>query len=187
MGNSVVWLLFLLTSPHLLSAAIATHTKKHNKTWRMSGGKPLYSGQWLYIKIGGYLMTWCRIRSTYRLTVHRVHQPSFKRAVQCATVFFRCIFELIINWLSFNMGQRIHCESWTDASSWQSRPGEKQNVKGIFAYSGNRLQWHPLKSEFLKNRGRFTKWFWVTIGRYVSYLLPQFEDLVPTSLSSGAI
>ena len=30
-----------------------------------------------------------------------------------------------------------------------------------------------------------TKWFWVTIKGYLSYLLPKFEDLVPTS--SGAI
>ena len=32
-----------------------------------------------------------------------------------------------------------------------------------------------------------TKWFWVTIEEYLSYLLPKFEDLVPTSLGSGAI
>ena len=32
-----------------------------------------------------------------------------------------------------------------------------------------------------------TKWFWVTIGRYVSYLLPKFEDSVLSSLGSGAI
>ena len=32
-----------------------------------------------------------------------------------------------------------------------------------------------------------TKWFWVTIEGYLSYLLPKFEDLVSTSLGSGAI
>ena len=32
-----------------------------------------------------------------------------------------------------------------------------------------------------------TKWFWVTIEGYLSYLLPKFEDLVPSSLGSGAI
>ena len=32
-----------------------------------------------------------------------------------------------------------------------------------------------------------TKWFWVTIEGYLSYLLPKFEELVPTSLGSGAI
>ena len=32
-----------------------------------------------------------------------------------------------------------------------------------------------------------TKWFWITIVGYLSYLLPQFEDLAPTSLGSGAI
>ena len=26
-----------------------------------------------------------------------------------------------------------------------------------------------------------TKWFWVTIEEYLSYLLPKFEDLVLTS------
>ena len=45
--------------------------------------------------------------------------------------------------------------------------------------SGKRLQWHPLKSEFLKNRGRYHKMF--TIEGYLSYLLPKFEDLVPTN------
>ena len=30
------------------------------------------------------------------------------------------------------------------------------------------------------------KWFWVTIKGYLSYLLPKFEDLVPTSLGSEA-
>ena len=29
--------------------------------------------------------------------------------------------------------------------------------------SGKRLQWHPLKSEFLENRGRYHKMVWVTI------------------------
>ena len=32
-----------------------------------------------------------------------------------------------------------------------------------------------------------TKWFWVTLEGYLSYLLPKFEDLVHTSLGSGAI
>ena len=32
-----------------------------------------------------------------------------------------------------------------------------------------------------------TKLFWVTIEGYLSYLQPKFEDLVPTSLGSGAI
>ena len=38
------------------------------------------------------------------------------------------------------------------------------------------LQWHSI-----------TKLFWVTIEEYVSYLLSKFEDLVLTSLGSGAI
>ena len=32
-----------------------------------------------------------------------------------------------------------------------------------------------------------TKWFWLTIEGYLSYLLPKFEDIVPTCLGSGAI
>ena len=32
-----------------------------------------------------------------------------------------------------------------------------------------------------------TKWFWDTIEGYLSYLLPKFEDFVPTSLGCGAI
>ena len=31
------------------------------------------------------------------------------------------------------------------------------------------------------------KWFEVTIKGMLSYLLPKFEDLIPTSLGSGAI
>ena len=32
-----------------------------------------------------------------------------------------------------------------------------------------------------------TKWFWMTIEGYLSYLLSKFKDLVPTNLGSGAI
>ena len=32
-----------------------------------------------------------------------------------------------------------------------------------------------------------TKWFWVTIEGYLSYLLPKFEDLILTSLGDIAI
>ena len=40
---------------------------------------------------------------------------------------------------------------------------------------------------FSRTVAGITKWFWVTIEGYLSYLLPKFEDLVPTSLGSGAI
>ena len=34
---------------------------------------------------------------------------------------------------------------------------------------------------------QYHKIVWVTIEEYLSYLLPKFEDLVPTRLGSGAI
>ena len=40
---------------------------------------------------------------------------------------------------------------------------------------------------FSRTVAGITKWFWVTIEEYLRYLLPKFEDLVPTSLGSGAI
>jgi len=40
---------------------------------------------------------------------------------------------------------------------------------------------------FSRTVAGITKWFWVTIEGYLSYLLPTFEYLVPTSLGSGAI
>ena len=40
---------------------------------------------------------------------------------------------------------------------------------------------------FSRTVAGITKWCWVTIEGYLSYLLPKFEDLVPTSLGSGAI
>ena len=40
---------------------------------------------------------------------------------------------------------------------------------------------------FSRNVAGITKWFWGTIEGYLSYLLPKFEELVPTSLGSGAI
>ena len=40
---------------------------------------------------------------------------------------------------------------------------------------------------FSRTLAGITKWFWVTIEGYLSYLLPKFEDFVPTSLDSGAI
>ena len=72
---------------------------------------------------------------------------------------------------------------WTPTKSVKLR--QEVAARG---YSLERLQWNPLKSEFLKNRGRYHK---MVLGHhvegYLSYLLPKFEDLVPTSLGSGAI
>ena len=49
--------------------------------------------------------------------------------------------------------------------------------------------WHPScgNLNFSRTVAVITKWFWVTIKGYLSYLLPKFEDLVPTSLDFGAI
>ena len=40
---------------------------------------------------------------------------------------------------------------------------------------------------FSRTVAGITKWFWVNIEGYLGYLPPKFEDLVPTSLGSGAI
>ena len=39
---------------------------------------------------------------------------------------------------------------------------------------------------FSRTAPGITKWFWVTIEGYLSYILPKFEDFVPTGLGSGA-
>ena len=46
---------------------------------------------------------------------------------------------------------------------------------------------NPRDLNFSRTVVGITKWFWVTIEGYLSYLLPKFEDLVPTSLGSGPI
>ena len=50
-----------------------------------------------------------------------------------------------------------------------------------------RLGWHSsrLNLNFSKTVTGITKWFWVTIKGCLGYTLSKFEDLVPTSLSSG--
>ena len=58
-------------------------------------------------------------------------------------------------------------------------------------YSLERLQWHAImiviRSVSYRQWHNITKLFWFTIEEYLSYLLPKFGDLVPTSLGSGAI
>ena len=46
---------------------------------------------------------------------------------------------------------------------------------------------NPRDLNFSRTVAGITKWFWATIEGYLSYLLTKFEDLVPTSLGSGAI
>ena len=59
-----------------------------------------------------------------------------------------------------------------------------------------RVQWsavrvtplgNPRDLNFSRTVAGITKWFWVTIKGYLSYLLPKFEDLIPTSLGDIAI
>ena len=45
------------------------------------------------------------------------------------------------------------------------------------------MVWHPScrNLNFSRTVAGITKLFWVTIKGYLSYLLPKFDDLVPTS------
>ena len=46
---------------------------------------------------------------------------------------------------------------------------------------------NPRDLNFSKTAAGITKWFWVTTEGYLSYLLPKFKDLIPTSLGDIAI
>ena len=46
---------------------------------------------------------------------------------------------------------------------------------------------NPRDLNFSRTVAGITKWFWVTIEENLSYLLPKFEDLIPTSLGDIAI
>ena len=46
---------------------------------------------------------------------------------------------------------------------------------------------NPRDLNFSRTVAGITKWIWVTIEGYLSYLLPKFEDLIPTSLGDIAI
>ena len=45
---------------------------------------------------------------------------------------------------------------------------------------------NPRDLNFSKTEAGITKWFWVTIEGYLSYLLPKFEDLIPSSLGDNS-
>ena len=49
------------------------------------------------------------------------------------------------------------------------------------------LSGNPQDLNFSRTVAGITKWFWVTIDGYLSYLLPKFEDLISTSLGDIAI
>ena len=46
---------------------------------------------------------------------------------------------------------------------------------------------NPRDLNFSRSVAGITKWFRVTIEGYLSYILPKFEDLIPTSLGDIAI
>ena len=46
---------------------------------------------------------------------------------------------------------------------------------------------NPRDLNFSKTTAGITEWFWVTTEGYLSYLLPKFKDLIPTSLGDIAI
>ena len=49
--------------------------------------------------------------------------------------------------------------------------------------------WHHSWGNFNFSRSMtgIKKWFWVTIEGYLRYILPKFEDFIPTGLGSGAL
>ena len=68
--------------------------------------------------------------------------------------------------------------------------------KKIYKENVSPLQWLAVRVTPSGNSGDLnfsrtvaviTKWFWVTIEGYLSYLLPKFKDLIPTSLGDIAI
>ena len=59
--------------------------------------------------------------------------------------------------------------------AFSSNPVQRSAVR--VTPSGN-----PRDLNFSRTVAGITKWFWFTIEGYLSYLLPKFEDLIPTSL-----
>ena len=49
--------------------------------------------------------------------------------------------------------------------------------------------WHSSwgNMNFSRTVTGITEWFWVTIEGYLSYILPKFEDFIPTGLGYGAL
>ena len=59
----------------------------------------------------------------------------------------------------------------------------KMAAKILLAHHGEWDCWGSI--DFSRTVAGITKWFWVTIKGYLSYILPKFADLVPTSIGSG--
>ena len=55
--------------------------------------------------------------------------------------------------------------------------------------NGAHAVWHHSRGNlnFSRTATGISKWFWVTIEGYLIYILPKFEDFIPTGLGSGAL
>ena len=82
------------------------------------------------------------------------------------------------------------------SSCKQQRGGERKGIRRDHLCTIFFLQWsavrvtpsgNPRDLNFSRTVAGITKWFWVTLEGYLSYLLPKFEDLIPTSLGDIAI
>ena len=62
-------------------------------------------------------------------------------------------------------------------------------IKALIQWSAVRVtpSGNPRDLNFSRTVAGITKWFWVTIEGYFSYLLRKFEDLIPTSLGDITI
>ena len=90
------------------------------------------------------------------------------------------------------VGARVGLPLRVDRSVLRQVSLQRQNDTLIQIY----LQWsavrvttsgNPRDLNFSRTAAGITKWFWVTTEGYLSYLLPKFEDLIPTSLGDIAI
>ena len=77
-------------------------------------------------------------------------------------------------------------------SDWHvslGKMGAKKGAPKIVQWSAVRVtpSGNPRDLNFSRTVAGITIWFWVTIEGYLIYLLPKFEDLIPTSLGDIAI
>ena len=86
----------------------------------------------------------------------------------------------------------------SESSSGSESSGGSESRDGSESSDGimTPLQWsavrvtpsgNPWDLNFSRTVAGITKWFWVTIEGHLSYLLPKFEDLIPTRLGDIAI
>ena len=120
---------------------------------------------------------------------------------QCLTTMFAAA-EILSgeNELATQTGQqtRVHLSIIRFAAKGRPRsvtdPTDLNRQNGYLSHLS--LQWsavrvtpsgNPRDLNFSKTAAGITKWFWVTTEGYLSYLLPKFKDLIPTSLGDIAI